>query len=89
MHKTPRLGGGFSEGWMYLLDKKPMPSFNCRSHSVFRLHGLGGWAGLVGPGESSDNFSESHGLCTGDNSFKFLPYQLSMVCIEAYHGGNG
>ena len=26
-----------------------------------------------------DNFFESHGLCTGDISFKFLTYQLLMV----------
>ena len=26
-----------------------------------------------------DNFSNRTGLCAGDVSFKFLPYQLSMV----------
>ena len=33
------------------------------------------WSPLV----IHNNFCGSHGLCAGDESFKFLPYQLSMV----------
>eukprot|EP00501_MAST-03F_sp_TOSAG23-6_P000208 GSMAST32.ASY1.ANO1.211.1 assembled CDS len=55
----------------YYLDNRS----NSRANTCIKFSSSGGDAPLV----SHNNCADRRGLCAGDESFKFLPYQLSMV----------
>ncbi len=53
--------------------------WRCHDRQTVQLGSIVVVAGKESHSCNSSSFLESHGLCAGDGSFKFLPYQLSMV----------